>query len=106
MFSTNLRHVGDSNVECVCPSGFKGIKCEIREFFDEENGKFKDLRTGRMLCNADEDSNQKDKKKRQSARTIPELHEVKPAKLYNVFYELRQKKVTCRKFENVPIFKP
>lgn len=33
------RHVGDSSVECLCPYGYSGNKCETHEFLDEANGK-------------------------------------------------------------------
>lgn len=32
------RHVGDSNVKCMCPYGYSGNKCETHEFLDAENG--------------------------------------------------------------------
>lgn len=39
MFDSFNRHVGDSNVQCLCPYGYRGNKCETHEFLDEENGK-------------------------------------------------------------------
>lgn len=33
------RHVGDSNVKCMCPYGYRGNKCETHEFLDDEDGK-------------------------------------------------------------------
>lgn len=38
MYLTSDRHVGDSNVKCMCPYGYRGNKCETHEFLDEENG--------------------------------------------------------------------
>lgn len=37
--SPSPRHVGDSNVKCMCPYGYRGNKCETHEFLDDENGK-------------------------------------------------------------------
>lgn len=36
------RHIGDSNVECLCPYGYKGNKCETHEFLDEDNGELEE----------------------------------------------------------------
>lgn len=44
------RHVGDSNVECLCPYGYRGNKCETHEFLNEDSGK-KDTPKGSQLKN-------------------------------------------------------
>ncbi|CRK93035.1 CLUMA_CG006507, isoform A, partial [Clunio marinus] len=31
------KHVGDSNIKCMCPYGYSGNKCEIHEFLDDED---------------------------------------------------------------------
>lgn len=48
-FSYVNRHVGDANVECVCPYGYRGNKCETHEFLDDENGERIVLTSGKTI---------------------------------------------------------